>query len=434
MAHEKSRSRPVRAWLRKTVIENLPEPLKPFLYRRMIKIDTTGPEGLELRIAKTKDELSAAFRLLHDNYVRSGFMQPHESKMRLTPYHLLPSTTTLIACIGDKVVGTVSLVRSGTFGTPLESIYDISEYRKRGERIAEVSSLSVSKEYSGQHGKILLPLLNYLYTYSKSYFGVDYLAIAVNPAWWDFYRHILLFEELKNAKVSSYSFVNNAPAVGGILDLRTAPERYRAVYGSKQKDQNLHAFLGETILPFAVYPQNTYGVVSHPVMTPDLINYFFREKSNVLENLTDAQCEAVWELYTQAAFRMVLPRTRVERDVASSRKPGARHDVEALVYLHLNDGQAITAVIKNVSKKGAMLVADRGFRKNEEIELELDLNGSDKSRMNARIAWSNKSGISGIELQIESPIWQAFVAGLEAQLRVETSTMSVKSKRATRTG
>lgn len=399
----------------------------------MIKIDTDGLEGLELRIAKTKDELSAAFRLLHDNYVRSGFMAPHESKMRLTPYHLLPSTTTLIACIGDKIVGTVSLVRSGSFGTPLESIYDISEYRKRGERIAEVSSLSVSSEYSGQHGKILFPLLNYLYTYSKNYFGVDYLAIAVNPAWWDFYRHILLFHELKNAKVSSYSFVNDAPAVGGILNLRTAPERYHAVYGSKQKVQNLHAFLGETILPYAVYPQNAYGVVSHPVMTPDLINYFFREKSNVLEDLTDKQREALWELYERSDFRMVLPRTRVERDLATARKSGARHDVDAEVNLHLNNGRDIRGVLKNVSQGGALLVADRGFRKNEEIELELDVGETSKARLNARIAWSNKSGLSGIELQLESPVWQAFVAGLEAQLRVETSAVSAKSKRVTRT-
>lgn len=421
MRRDKNAKHRFRAWVRNALIQNLPEWLKPHIYRRMIKIDIAGLEGLELRIAKTKEELEAAFRLLHDNYVRSGFMNPHESGMRLTPYHLLPSTTTLIACLGDEVVGTVSLVRSGSFGTPLEAVYDISSFHKRGERIAEVSSLAISSSYSGHHGKILFPLLNYLYSYCKNCFGVDYLAIAVNPAWWDFYRHILLFEELQNAKVTNYSFVNGAPAVGGILNLRTAPERYRAVYGTKREEQNLFRFLGDTILPYARYPKSSFGIVSHPVMTPELIDYFFRQSSDVLEKLTDGQREALWDQYEQPEFRLVLPRPNISRNRAISRKSGARHDVEARVRLRLGQGATAEALLKNVSKTGALLIWDRGLRLNEEIEIELNLNSSVNALLQARVAWSNKSGLSGIELQIDSPVWQAFVAGLEVQLRGDAS-------------
>ena len=64
---------------------------------------------LTFKIAETREELEACFRLLHDTYVRRGFMQPDPSGLRVTIYHALPTTTTLCAKYDGKVVGTLSL-------------------------------------------------------------------------------------------------------------------------------------------------------------------------------------------------------------------------------------------------------------------------------------------------------------------------------------
>ena len=57
------------------------------------------------------------FCLLHDAYVRAGFMKPDPSGMRATIYHALPTTTTLLAKYDGKIVGTISLIRGATHVT-----------------------------------------------------------------------------------------------------------------------------------------------------------------------------------------------------------------------------------------------------------------------------------------------------------------------------
>lgn len=292
-----------RLALRDKVLKHRPESLIGPLYRKMIKIDLDPFPGLKLRVARTEHELSSAFRLLHDNYVRSGFMTPHPSGMRITKYHALSSTTTLIACIGEKVVGTVSIVRNGAFGVPLDSVFDVQPYLKKGVRIAEVSSLAVHPEHSGKRGQILFPLINFLYHYCQYYFGVDYLVIAVNPSWWDFYRHILLFDKLEDRVVSEYSFVNGAPAVGGILYLKTVRERLAAIYNHRSANQNIFDFVCNRTISGVQYPTRGYGKVSDPVITPDLLKHLFVEQSDALSRLNEHEKMELWNLHSHSDFR-----------------------------------------------------------------------------------------------------------------------------------
>src|SRR5487761_2620007 len=84
----------------------LPRRMRFAVYRNMVKCDATPPDKLSLKVAETKEELGACFKLLHDAYVRVGFMKPDPSGMRATLYHALPTTTTLLAKYDGRVVGT----------------------------------------------------------------------------------------------------------------------------------------------------------------------------------------------------------------------------------------------------------------------------------------------------------------------------------------
>jgi hypothetical protein len=75
----------------------LPTALRFGLYRRAMNFAPAQGGALELKIADTQAELEQCFALLHDAYVASGFMRPHASGLRVTPYHALPTTTTLCA-------------------------------------------------------------------------------------------------------------------------------------------------------------------------------------------------------------------------------------------------------------------------------------------------------------------------------------------------
>ena len=82
-------------------------------------------------------ELEACFSILHDAYVASGFGKQHAlDYARVTPYHALPTTTTLCAKFDGRVVGTITIIRDGVFGFPLQAVFDLSSVRAPTGNIA----------------------------------------------------------------------------------------------------------------------------------------------------------------------------------------------------------------------------------------------------------------------------------------------------------
>lgn len=412
-----------RLMLRDKLLKHLPESLKGPLYRKMIKVDLDPLPGLELRVARTEHELSSAFRLLHDNYVRSGYMAPHPSGMRITKYHALPSTTTLIACIGEEVVGTVSIVRNGAFGIPLDSVFDTGGFKKKGVRIAEISSLAVHSQYSGKRGQILFPLLHFLNNYCIDYFAIDYMVIAVNPAWWDFYRHILLFEKLEDRVISEYSFANGAPAVGGMLDLNTSRQCYSPLYRHRADNQNLYKFFFEDKLSCIQYPSRSFGKVSDPVMTPELLRHFFVEQSDVLAKLSEKEKVELWNLYSHRDFRKHLPRPLSPVARLDGRGKNLRHDIDGEVRVHTNRA-SLTGRIRNASHCGMLLIANRGLRQGERIVLEVPISEHEIIRITANVVWSDVQGASGLRIAENHNRWSDLIRSLENELLHERKPAS----------
>lgn len=223
----------------------LPRDLRFALFRSLIDCDPRPDPRLALKIAETRDELEACFRILHDAYVASGFMKPDASGLRVTPYHALPTTTTLAATFDGEVVGTMSLIREGVFGFPLQSVFDLSQVRAREGRIAEISALAVHPAFRKTGGAILFPLMKFMYEYCTQYFDTRHLVIAVNPNKIELYESLLLFERLQQHAVDRYDFANGAPAVGATLDLQRARVEFEALYGRRRERKNLHRYFVE---------------------------------------------------------------------------------------------------------------------------------------------------------------------------------------------
>ena len=77
----------------------LPTFIKTPLLRSVVEFPQDISPTLRFKVAETKSELEQAFKLLHDGYVNEQLMTPHPSGLRVTKYHSLPSTTTLIAIV-----------------------------------------------------------------------------------------------------------------------------------------------------------------------------------------------------------------------------------------------------------------------------------------------------------------------------------------------
>ncbi len=285
----------------------LPKAMRFGVYRSFVDCDPAPDQRLVLKIAETQEELEACFKLLHDAYVSSGFMQKDPSGMRATIYHALPTTTTLCAKYDGEVVGTLSLIRESVFGFPLQSIFDLQEVRAKGGQIAEASALAVHPKFRKTGGIILFPMMKYMYEYCRNYFDTRHLVIAVNPDRIELYESLLLFQRLTKSEVDNYDFANGAPAVGACLDLQTAPDNFEDVYGEKTLRRNLYNYFVHTKMHNIVMPTRRYFTTNDPVMTPELLDYFFNQRTQGFSKLDERSKILLHTIYNLPDYQEILP-------------------------------------------------------------------------------------------------------------------------------
>jgi hypothetical protein len=171
------------------------------------------------RVCSTRDDLYAAFRLVYHEYLRSGLMMANAAEMRITPYHLLPTTEVLVALECGRIACTASIVGdSAECGLPMESVYheEVATLRLQGQSLVEVSCLAERHEATDKSQSPvfqLFPLVAQL-AYRR---GADQLVIAVHPRHARFYQRFLGFSLI--AEERYYGKVCGKPAVALAMDL-----------------------------------------------------------------------------------------------------------------------------------------------------------------------------------------------------------------------
>ena len=398
----------------------LPRRVRFAVFRNMIKCDVSPPEKLVLKVAETQEELEDCFCLLHDAYVRAGFMKPDPSGMRATIYHALPTTTTLLAKYDGKIVGTISLIRDNPLGFPMQKIFNIEKIRRAGGNIAEVSALAIERRFQAKGGIILFPLMKFMYEYSTKFFDTQHLVIAVNPRHIGFYESILFFQRLKQNPVEHYDFVNGAPAVGAHVDLKTAPGIYKRYYNRKLPSKNLFSYYIDLRLPNIVYPDKRFYTTNDPVMTPELLDYFFNKRTHVFADLNDEQRLRFHEIYDLNAYQAVLPVLPPgygkERSNSGQILRHQRFSVicpAELVLAGTAQGRYRIQVVE-CSVNGFRARADCALPLDQEGIAHIDLGRADRSTIRVRVLRKAHSNGKTYVVKVEEPdlAWRKFVNAL----------------------
>lgn len=176
---------------------------------------------IKIKVASTRREREAAFALAYRSYLRAGLCAPSELGIRITPYQLLPSTDIIFAELRGEVISTLSLVRDGELGLPMEAIYrDEVEVRRRdGCRLAEVSCLADRRQEPTRFFGLFCELARVM-VQMADYEGLDQLLIAVHPRHARMYQRAMAFESFGANR--SYPTVNDNPAVALCLPLHAA--------------------------------------------------------------------------------------------------------------------------------------------------------------------------------------------------------------------
>lgn len=296
-----------RSPLTRKLLAHMPKFIRFPLMRDQIRVTPELESKFSFRIARSQEELADAYRILHDCYVDMGYSEKQISGMRIVKYFALPTTTTLIACYDGHVVGTISIIRRGAFGLPMESVFDLTEFIERNEVIAEISSLAIDARFREKRGKLFLPLMKYMWEYVCRYMNLEAMVITVNPSMSDFYEAFLGFKVLPQATVSEYGFANGHPGVGLYMNIRQAPAYMEKTYGHKPSQNNLFEYFFKLKFPHFEFPDRSYYKSSDPVMTPEMLTYFFKTRSTVLDSLSDQERWALSSLYPFSEYERVLP-------------------------------------------------------------------------------------------------------------------------------
>jgi hypothetical protein len=387
------------------LISFLPAQLRFALIRNQLKISNHLDSRFTFRIARTREELSESYRILLKNYVEQGYAKPVDSEMRIIKHFALPTTTTLIALFDNKVVGTVSIIRRAQFDLPIESAFSLAEYIEKNDVVAEVSSLAIDPEFRLKRGSLFLPLLKFFWEYVENYMNLDVIVIAVNPTMSDFYEALLAFSRLKCPPVSDYNFANGNPAIGLFLDVRKAPKIFKELYGDKVQSKNLYDYFVNLKLNHFEMPHRTFYKSAGPVMDPEMLHYFFSEKSTVFKDLTDQERMGLASAYPQEYYRSILPLLNTE-----SLRNEVRHQLNRKAIVMSSSESEI--IILDVARKG--LCAFSSIPLSGILMLRIEVAEGCQAEVRGVVRWANEDRqLYGIELIKTDINWNKFVSYLD---------------------
>ena len=192
--------------------------------------EPTEIDGVVYKIADCRQERELAFRLIHDAYTLNGLMAPNASGMRITPYHLLPTSDLFVAQHDGTVIYTMTLISDDEQGIPLESVFksEVSQRREAGGAyLAEVSCLASRVAIVSTRPDVPRLCATCQSDGSVSPRAcVERLLIACHPRHARFYEGLLGFTRISEPQ--NYALVQNKPAIAlehdfALQDTKTLP-------------------------------------------------------------------------------------------------------------------------------------------------------------------------------------------------------------------
>ena len=170
--------------------------------------------------------------------------------------------------------------------------------------------------------------MKFMYEYCTTFFETRHLVIAVNPNRIEMYESLLFFERLTENSVENYDFANGAPAVGASLDLHVFPEILKQVYGKKPRRKNLYLYFLRYRLRNIVMPGRRYFTTNDPVMTPDLLDYFFNQRTPTFKHLGEREKGLLHTIYDHSEYKQVLPPIFSDSNARTRQRKHQRYSVK----------------------------------------------------------------------------------------------------------
>lgn len=223
---------------------------KKIIRGRLPDFQTSLDDVTFQQVFRAEDYMSC-FKLVYDVYLEAGFIKPSSLPYRIIKHHSDAETMVFMGCVADeqaanRPIYTASMFADNELGLPMDEGFkrEVDELRKKKRRIVEVGCLASDPAYRRGNKNVPMLMNRFIYNHAIEVLRADELLITVHPKYLKIYEDILLFEKI--GELSEYPYVEKNPAVALRQNLRTAPERFKKVYGKMPIGKNLYHFFFES--------------------------------------------------------------------------------------------------------------------------------------------------------------------------------------------
>lgn len=403
----KSLTRKIKKYCTFAILDFLPRPVKDKILREFISLDYNLPDNIEFKLAETKDEFEQAFSLLYEGYLKSGSMAPDPSGLRITKYHILPASSVVIACKGGKVIATASIFRDSDFGIPADKEFNLSQLNAAGHRIAEISSLCVDDEYNKNSRHILFALIKYVYEYANIYFGVDIFIITIKKFRSHFYESIFNYQPTENRVVRNYSFSNGATVISRYLNLNEAKIFYETAYKDYPDSKNIYKYFIHTQIKNYKFPTRKYNTILTPKFSPELFEYFFIKKKQIIQNLSPLELTYLHDIYHEAPYLNLTKNISSPPLKRNYQRSAYRVDFDSKAIITFPEkGHTSEGRILNCTKNGILIHINDAVCFEEACKLDFKINSECNVNLYITNKWGNSKGYYGFEITNTDQAWE----------------------------
>lgn len=194
-------------------------------------------KGAQIERACSLDDLRNAYKLVHDVYFGTGFIEPEAAGMRLRIFETTPDMATFVAKVAGRVVGVLSVVAdTPEFGLPSDAAFkhELDLLRATGARLCETTNQAVEESF--RKSAVPTELMRCAVAhFTKA--GFDETVATVSPGHNSFYE-LLGFREIGSKR--SYSKKLDDPVVALGMDVH---QYRRPPTGLNEAEQFVHRFL-----------------------------------------------------------------------------------------------------------------------------------------------------------------------------------------------
>ncbi|WP_239373752.1 GNAT family N-acetyltransferase [Snodgrassella gandavensis] len=251
-------------------------------------------DNIKIKFASTSDEFFEAMWLIHREYVCKGLIISEQKQPYFSLYLIIPNNRLLIALDGERIIGTISLIKDSPIGVPMDNVHmnETVFLRKKGVKFAEIGSFAIDSEY--QHQGIALLLYKAIFSYICQYKNIEYILAAVHPRVAKIYKNLFKFEQV--GEIQEYSTLNNAQSVP--LQLNTA-NTIEFIKRTNAFDKDNYAHHIEDLLNNKhFHSNNTDSDFSYiPIWQESHIQKYFNQCCVDVKNLPEQQRAIITWLY-----------------------------------------------------------------------------------------------------------------------------------------